>query len=323
MAITEQDIRAYGIASPASSDLTSPVGGAISLARLVEWATAKGLFNIVSSDAGDTGLGMGAEGLDIGGNVFTDSAAVLGTTPTPITRSFAQIMHGFVSPGTALGDTAIESQTPTRTGTAVSGAASEIELDAGASAVNGFYNGQIIRLDTGTGQFQIRQIIRYVGATKIATVDRPWGTTPDGTSTFVISKGNFFPGPGAPNQINQVWRLFANAVNPPAVGPTKVLYDKFFFRNDHATDAAPAAQVIMVDPTGGSMAFGLAAAVNDVLITTTRLTPPTGISFGTSPVAVPGGTLAAGARIGVWVRLTRPALAPTFDLTSTFTLGWT
>lgn len=325
MAIDRKDIRAYGIASPPTSDATSPIGGAIATNKLVEWVGPSGTLEGVSSDAGDVGtFVLAAFGLDIGSNEFIDSIATGGTTPQPFAQSFAQVLRGNINNTAAVGDVAIMAQTKTRSNTAAAGGADLIQLDAGASAVNNFYNGQIVRLTGGTGQFQIRQIIAYVGATKIATVDRAWGTNPDNTSTFDIAKGCYFPGPAAPFQITQVWRMFYHARGAPAAGPTKVLYDKFFFRNNHATDSAAAAQVLMTDPTGGFLSFGLAAAINDSLITTTRLVAPAGITFGTSPISVPGGTLGPGDRIGVWVRLTRPALAAVIpDMSALFQFGWT
>lgn len=319
MAITAKDISAYSINNRATSDLSSPVGGTINTDKSVEWVAPQGLVEVVSSDAGDIGIVAAAFGLDIGTNEFTDSTATTGQTPQPLTRSYYQVLRGTLVGGPALGDITIRSVTPIRTNTAQATGADSIQLDTGASAVDGFYNGMVVRLD----DFQIRQIIQYTGATKVALVDRDWDTLPAATPVFEVSKGMYFPGPSAPFQVDEVWRLLYNARGAQPVGPTKVLYDKFFFRNNHATDAAPAAQVLMTDPTG-FMEFGLAAAVNDVLTTTTRLTPPSGITFNTNPKSVPGGSLAAGARIGVWVKLTRPALAAQIiDVTVTFQLGWT
>lgn len=62
-----------------------------------------------------------------------------------------------------------------------------IELDAGASAVNDFYNGMVIAINGGTGDGQVRTIIDYVGATKIATLDSEWDEVPDATSEFIVS----------------------------------------------------------------------------------------------------------------------------------------
>jgi hypothetical protein len=73
-----------------------------------------------------------------------------------------------------------------RNATAQAGAASTITLDASASATDNFYNGEEIKLDSGTGAGQTRTILSYVGSTKVATLDRAWATNPDNTSVFTI-----------------------------------------------------------------------------------------------------------------------------------------
>ena len=69
---------------------------------------------------------------------------------------------------------------------ATAGGASTITLDAGASAVNDAYKGAQISIVSGTGTGQVRVIRSYVGATKVATVGRPWATNPDATSAYNI-----------------------------------------------------------------------------------------------------------------------------------------
>lgn len=73
-----------------------------------------------------------------------------------------------------------------RDGTAQAGAGGTITLDAGASAVDNFYNASLIQIVSGTGAGQSRFISGYTGATKVAAVQGNWLTTPDNTSVFVI-----------------------------------------------------------------------------------------------------------------------------------------
>lgn len=73
-----------------------------------------------------------------------------------------------------------------RRNTATAGAAGSITLDAGASAVDDFYNGAMITLVGGTGALQARPITDYNGTTKVATVAPNWATNPDNTSVFII-----------------------------------------------------------------------------------------------------------------------------------------
>lgn len=78
------------------------------------------------------------------------------------------------------------------TGTAQAGAAGTITLAAGASAVDGFYNGMPVNLTGGTGSGQTRTVASYVGSTKVATVAGNWTTPPDATSAYSISANNVY-----------------------------------------------------------------------------------------------------------------------------------
>jgi len=64
------------------------------------------------------------------------------------------------------------------TGTLQAGAASTATLKLAASAIDDFYNNGLLVITSGTGISQSRSITDYDGTTKIATVDRPWGTIP-------------------------------------------------------------------------------------------------------------------------------------------------
>ena len=63
----------------------------------------------------------------------------------------------------------------------------QIQLDTGASALDGAYDPALITIVSGTGLGQTRLILQYDGSTKTATVDRNWKVNPDATSEFVIS----------------------------------------------------------------------------------------------------------------------------------------
>lgn len=49
-----------------------------------------------------------------------------------------------------------------------------------------YYNNWIVEITGGTGSGQFNKIIDYVSATKVATVENAWETTPDVTSTYSI-----------------------------------------------------------------------------------------------------------------------------------------
>lgn len=76
-----------------------------------------------------------------------------------------------------------------RTGTAQAGAGTTITLDAGAPAIDDYYNGCYVNITNNSpanALGQARLIIDYVGSTRVATVQAAWGTNPSSASTFEI-----------------------------------------------------------------------------------------------------------------------------------------
>jgi len=91
---------------------------------------------------------------------------------------------------------------PAETGTSQSHSGlsnNQITLDVGSSVANDFYNNWFIRVTSGLHLDQVRQVIDYVGATKVASVGSPWtpivitGTvSTSATSTTVTGVGTLF-----------------------------------------------------------------------------------------------------------------------------------
>ncbi len=71
----------------------------------------------------------------------------------------------------------------------VAGATSNsiIILDSGASSVDNFFTGQSLFISAGRGSGQIKSIQNYVGELRQVTVDTPFVTTPNSTSSFHVS----------------------------------------------------------------------------------------------------------------------------------------
>lgn len=110
------------------------------------------------------------------------SASVAGTVNANVIQWNSTGVAGAVPPDTIF----------IRNGTAQAGSATSITLDAGASAVNNFYNNEVVFIRSGTGAGQSNIITSYVGATKVATVGQAWATNPDATSVFSVTA--FGPG---------------------------------------------------------------------------------------------------------------------------------
>ena len=140
---------------------------------------------------------------------------------------------------------------------------------------------------------------------KIAIINHPWGTNPDGTSEFRLSKGFFFE--KSPAEVLQVWRIFFDAGANPGGGAEKKVYDCICLKNAHASLALTSAVVKEFADPSTLIAFALATAVNDTGTNgagNTRLVAPAGLTFNSSDKNVPGGQLAAGDYIKVWLELT-------------------
>ena len=107
-----------------------------------------------------------------------------------------------------------------------------------------------------------------------------------------------------------VLRPFYNVSSDVSGGSTRNFYEKVFFKNNHATLSLLSAVVSEQADPQGLITFDLEDAVNDNNSVASRLnTAPTGMlgSFDSSSKNVPGTDLAAGSKIGVWLKLTLPA----------------
>lgn len=85
-------------------------------------------------------------------------------------------------------------------GTMQAGSASTTAvLASGASASNDYYNNALLAIVAGTGAGQSQYISDYVGASRTATMNGTWITTPDNTSVYVVLPGGAIPGASAPS----------------------------------------------------------------------------------------------------------------------------
>lgn len=95
----------------------------------------------------------------------------------------------------------------------------------------------------------------------------------------------------------------------PVPGGAKSMYEKFFFKNTNATESLLTADLTLtVEPTHtADFLMAVEDAVDDSNSSATRIIAPTGLTvagFVQKDVSegVPGGTLAAGEVIGVWIQ---------------------
>jgi len=290
-------------------DTPTEIGGAIDTDKkvmFIDIGSADGGMQIVSSDAGDTMDDVEVFYRDATGVLLSENNTLNGQTPDVYAATPERVLKAIKSGSTA-GDIALESVTAVRSNTAQAGGANdEIILDAAASAVDGFYNGMVVRLTGGTGQFQIREVVAYTGATKKARVNRIWTANPDATTTFKISKGILFE--KTPFEILEVRRPFYNASANAPGGGAVAYYEKIFCANTHATLTLTAAKVIESSDPSTKITFAK-ETVNDGTGTNgvgnnRKVAPSAGVSaFDSADKDVNGLQLDAAETMGVWLKL--------------------
>lgn len=320
MSILKNHIIFYGSASMPDDDTPTGIGGAIDTSTRVVFddMSATGNIRVVSSAAGDTTQSVTVYGRDAAGNIINETKTLNGTTPVAMTSetSWERLLKATKS-ATTTGDVAVEAVTATRDNTAQGGAdetASEmayITLDAGASGSDDAYNGQVLRLDAGTGVGQIRWIVDYVGSSKRAYVNRDWDTTPDGTTGFLVSDGMVFE--KTPNEVDEIRRPFYNALAEESGGSNRTYYEKIFAENTHATLALTSAQIKEAADPSTNVDFALESSLDgsDTNGAGNRQTHTGGYTFNSTDKNVANSqSHTAGAGQGIWLQLTLNAGEP-------------
>jgi hypothetical protein len=119
-------------------------------------------------------------------------------------------------------------------------------------------------------------------------------------------------------------RPFINVSADVSGGSARVFYEKVLYKNNNGSNALLTATVDEDADPEAQLEFALEDAVNDNESVANRLTAPTGITgdgFSSTIKAVPGTDLAAGAAIGVWLKLSLPAGDPATKTTYTLELA--
>lgn len=344
MSVTPNNIVAYGAANMPEADGVT-VGGAVDFSKRVAFydISPAGTVDVVSSSASDTATKMQVTGRDATGAIQTPAGVTLnGTTPVTGSQTFERLgaavitggaIAGLANPGgtAAVGDVAVYAHTPVisartmQTGSAnttgTTPPIAKLQSGDGASVAAG----QIIRITSGTGANQLRQIIATTGyGTDVVAVNRDWGTVPDNTSVYSILEGMLFE--VSPNAVVAITRCFWTSAADVPSGSARYFYEKVFVVNNNTSTALTGAQIEIASempslPSGALLDIGLTTALNDTNTANPRQQAssflPTGVSsFTTQPafVNVPSpGNLPSGAAPnsagaqGVWMRLTLPA----------------
>ncbi len=319
MPIDINELKVYASAVTPDDDTPTAIGGGIATDKKFDFVDVNGTVQVLSNTSVDTTQQVAVTFRTPAGAITSETKTLSGTSPVLYTSTMERLLKSIKNALTS-GMVALENQVAVRSNTAQAGGASTITLDAGASAVDGFYNGMIIRITSGTGFSQIREIIDYVGATKVATVNWPWtaeawGVEPNATSVFRISEGMFFD--RLPLQILQVRRIFYDSVADVPGGATKTYYEKGFFRNmDQGGLSLTSSVVIEGQDPSALVTFAIGTAINDAVTNgagNNRQVAPSGgvTAFDNANKSVPeSGVLASGSYVAIWMKLSLPPGTP-------------
>lgn len=172
--------------------------------------------------------------------------------------------------------------------TAQTSGASTITLANADRSEDNFYQGTIIAIIAGTGKYQARNILSYVGATRVATVDQPWIIAPDNTSIYAI-----YPSVG-----NMIAAL--NDLSGPEIADA--VWDDLVM--DHVNAGTMGLQLGTIPTTGAPSVGSIADAVWDELIAGHAIVGSTGEAL--SDAAAGGGGGGGGATAQeIWEYATR------------------
>lgn len=78
------------------------------------------------------------------------------------------------------------------TGNCQSSTSNTITLAATASSVDGYYNGAFVKIISGPGEDQIKEILEYDGSTKVATIRGTWENLPTSSSVYKIDTSYYY-----------------------------------------------------------------------------------------------------------------------------------
>lgn len=141
-------------------------------------------------------------------------------------------------------------------------------------------------------------------------------TTSNGTRTISVKEGagGTTRATITPNETTRRIMFYDSASGAGSL----VRYEKFFWRNGHATLALTSATVTLTADPAARMKISLAASKGDSGSVANRLTSP-GLTFVDDSVAqnVPTGNVGATENIGVWVEQTLPGSDPPTKTTFT------
>jgi hypothetical protein len=303
VAVLPRELLVKGAAVMAEDNDVLGIGGAIDLETSLMFTSAPGLYQVVSSDAGDIAVGVELTFRDAVNRIQSEARVMQGLTPVPFSQGMFRLLKG-VKSGASLGVVAVERQATSFFDFADSGGGDEIVLPVGAPAVSGALIGQVCRITEGLAAGEIAQVIEYDGATRTLYLSRDVGSI-DGTSKVRVAPGMVFH--VDPIQETTVTRLLYGVPPARAGGGQRTFFGKMFFYNG-GSDPLEFPRIVELFDVPGRFRYGLDADGVDGTSTNgatkNRLQAPAGVTFVNGETFLDEATLDPGSAIGIWVEET-------------------
>jgi len=281
MSVLPSDCTFYGSANSPDTD-GSTTGGAVSFATKMVFDDlgSNDTVDYLSSSGSDTATTITTSGRNTSGTIVTETKTLNGTTLVSGAVTFQRLMKAVQGGTTAVGDIAVLQHTAViashtmQSGSAnasgITPALAKLQSGDGVNALVGM----IIRVISGTGAGQLRQVIDNSSyGTDFVAVNRNWSVVPDNTSVYSVYNGMLFD--LSPNQVTQVRRPFYNVAADVAGGSTRWFFEKVFAVNNNTATALTVASLSkQADPSTGYLNFALCSSLNDTGTVTNRQTAP-------------------------------------------------
>jgi hypothetical protein len=118
---------------------------------------------------------------------ISDNVIELNSGPTGVGFDSGLILMRYQNDNSA-GTGDVVNDTAKITFTLVSATSTTITLPSGADASNDYYNGWWIKITSGSAINQVREIVSYVGSTRVATLDAAFAITPSADNISLYNK---------------------------------------------------------------------------------------------------------------------------------------
>ena len=196
-------LTSLALSGSVSGVTTLGLSGAITLSSTADAtsSTSGGTFTSAGGGAFAKSLYVGNDLTVLGNLNITGTTTTFNSTNVTISDNVIELNSGPIGVGfdsglilmryqndNSAGTGDVVNDTAKLTFTLVSATSTTITLPSGADATNGYYNGWWIKITSGSAINQVREIVSYVGSTRVATLDAAFTITPSADNISLYNK---------------------------------------------------------------------------------------------------------------------------------------